>query len=292
MELSYYPGCTLKSTAINYERTALALLSLFDIKTVELSDWVCCGSVFSLVSDNLMYQLAPVRVLIRAKETGNKRLLTLCDMCYNTLKRASLFVENDEEKRNKINEFMTYEQTEYHGGEVEVIHMLSLLDEMDPKEIKKQVKKKITNLKVACYYACQLLRPKEIAIDSSEEPTIMERLFEAAGCETVYFPFKTECCGSYQIVNQKEIVMDRTKKIVTSAIKNGAEIMVLSCPLCNYNIDAVQKDLKEQQGDFETIPVLYFSQLLALILGIDPSLNDFSLHHIDPRGILEEKELL
>jgi heterodisulfide reductase subunit B len=292
MELSYYPGCTLKSTAINYERTALAVLSLFDIKTVELADWVCCGSVFSLVCDNLMYQLAPVRVLIRAKETGNKRLLTLCDMCYNTLKRASLFIENDEEKRNKINEFMTYEQTEYHGGEVEVIHILRLLDEIGPEEITKQVKKKISNLKVACYYACQLLRPKEIAIDSSEEPTIMERIFEAAGCETVYFPFKTECCGSYQIVNQKEIVMDRTKKIVTSAIKNGAEIMVLSCPLCNYNIDAVQKDLKGQQGDFETIPILYFSQLLALILGIDPSLNDFSLHHIDPRGILEEKELL
>lgn len=292
MELSYYPGCSLKSAAVNYERTALAVLSLFDIKTVELTDWVCCGSVFSLVSDNLMYQLAPVRVLIRAKETGNKRLLTLCDMCYNTLKRASLFVENDEEKRNKINEFMTYEQTEYHGGEVKVIHMLSLLDEIGPEEIKKRVKKKFANLKVAPYYACQLLRPKEIAIDSPEEPTIMERMFEAVGCEPVYFPFKTECCGSYQIVNQKEIVMDRTKKIVTSAVKNGAEIMVLSCPLCNYNIDAVQKDLKEQQSDFETIPILYFSQLLALILGIDPSLNDFSLHHIDPRAILEKKGLL
>ena len=156
MELSYYPGCSLKSAAINYERTALAVLSLFDIKTVELTDWVCCGSVFSLVSDNLMYQLAPVRVLIRAKETGNKRLLTLCDMCYNTLKRASLFVENDEEKRNKINEFMTYEQTEYHGGEVKVIHMLSLLDEIGPEENKKRgayqqlVCKRIHELAKAC----------------------------------------------------------------------------------------------------------------------------------------------
>ena len=292
MKLSYYPGCTLKSTATNYENTALAILSLFNIKTVELTDWVCCGSTFSLTSDNLMYQLAPIRVLIRAKESGNKRLLTLCDMCYNTLKRASLLVENDHEKRNKINEFMTYEKTEYNGDEVEIIHMLSVLNELGPQKIKKHVKKKIKNLKLAPYYGCLLLRPREIAIDSPEEPTLMEKVFEAVGCEPVYFPFKTECCCSYQVVNQKEIVMDRTRKIVTSAVKNKAEIMVLSCPMCNYNIDAVQKDLKQQNDDFETIPVLYFTQLLALILGIDPCLNDFSLHHIDPRAALERKGLL
>lgn len=292
MDISYFPGCTLKTYGKNFETTALAVLEKFNINVIELSDWFCCGAVFSLASDNLMYQLAPIRTLIKAKETGNKRLLTLCSMCYNTLRRASLLVREDEEKRKKINDFMYKEKTEFNGDEVEVVHLLKILEEIGVDEIKKKAVKQIDNLKIAPYYGCMLLRPREIAIDSSEEPTIMEKIFESIGCESVYFPFKTECCASYQIVNQRDVVKNRTRKIVNSALKNGAELILLSCPLCGFNLDAVQGDIKNEDKEFETIPVLYFTQLLALIFGIDSNINDFSLHYIDPRPILERKGLL
>lgn len=292
MDISYYPGCTLKTNAINFENTALPVLKLLDVNAIELDDWVCCGASFSQASDNLMLQLAPIRTLIRAKESGRKRLLTLCDMCYNTLKRSALFIQEDEEKRKKINDFMYLEETDYNGDEIEVIHMLSLLHEIGLDKIKEKVKKNVDGLKIASYYGCLLLKPKEIAIDSSEQPTIMQKIFEAVGCETVYFPFKSECCNSYQIVNEKQVVMQRTKKIVNSAVKNGAELIVLSCPLCEFNLDAVQKDILEEDEEFKTIPILYFTQLLALIMGIDPDINDFSLHYIDPKPVLERKGLL
>lgn len=292
MEISYFPGCTLKTKAVNFENTALAVLKKFDIDAKELNNWFCCGAVFSLASDNLMYQLSSIRTLIKAKETGNKRLLTLCSMCYNTLKRAALLVQNDEEKRKKINDFMYKEETEFNGDEVEVVHILKLFEEIGLEKIENNVEKKVNGLKVAPYYGCLLLRPKEIAIDSPEDPAIMENILEAAGCESVYFPFKTECCASYQIVNKKEIVMERTKKIVRSALKNGADLIVLNCPLCDFNLDAVQEELKLSDSNFETIPVLYFTQLIALIMGIDPEINDFALHNVDPRPLLEKKGLL
>jgi len=292
MEISYYPGCTLKTSALNYEKTALALLELYNIKVKELKDWVCCGATFSLTSDNLMHQLAPIRTLIRAKESGNKQLLTLCDMCYNTLKRASKFVEDDPEKRDKINDFMDREDVNYYGNEIEILHLLTVLENLGFDEIKKKVKLDLKGLKVSPYYGCMLLRPKEIAIDDVNAPTIMEDVLEASGCEIVTSPFRLECCASYQVVNRKEIILDRTKKIVNSARKRGADLIVLSCPLCDFNLDSAQLDLLELDSDFKTLPILYFTQLLALTAGIDPNINDFSLHHIDPRPILSEKGLL
>ena len=109
MEISYYPGCTLKANAKNLETTTLPLLELFDIQAKELDEWYCCGVSFSQASDNLMQQLAPIRTLIRAKQSGNKKLLVPCDMCYNTLRRASNFILEDSEKKETIKEFMTLE---------------------------------------------------------------------------------------------------------------------------------------------------------------------------------------
>lgn len=292
MELAYYPGCTLKTSAANYERTGLAILRMFGIVPEEIEDWVCCGASFSLSSDNLMHQLAPVRTLIKAKESGRKRLLTLCDMCFHTLKRAALFVANDPEKRQKINDFLDNEPIEYNGDEIEVVHLMTILHELGMDTLKTKIVHNLDGLKIAPYYGCLMLRPKEIAIDNPDAPSLMDDIFRITGCECVPYPFKTECCASYQVVNRKNITLDKTRKIVDSASKHGAEMIVLSCPLCDFNLDAMQKEIKAADASFKTIPVLYFSQLLALAMGLDVSLNDFSLHSIDPVPVLEGKKLI
>lgn len=292
MDIAYYPGCALKTTGINFEKTALEFLALFDVKAVELKDWYCCGVMYSQTTDNLMHQLAPIRTLIKTKEVGSDQLLTLCSMCYNTLKRAQIFIQDDEDKRDTINTFMDRE-IDFNGDEVEVVHVLNVIKEIGLDKLKETVKKNVEGIHFAPYYGCMLTKPKEISIvDSVENPVIMEEIMTATGFESVYFPFKTECCASFQVVNEREIVKERTRRIITSAVKNGADFIILSCPLCLYNLDAVQKEIKEEDASFETIPVLYFTQLLALAYDIDPAVNDFSLHHIDPRPALEKKGLL
>jgi heterodisulfide reductase subunit B2 len=292
IEISYMPGCTLKTTGRNYETATLRLLESLGVRAVEVKDWVCCGTTFSLASDNLMLQLAPVRTLLRAKESGRPDLLVLCSMCYNTLRRAQELLRADPEKRLKINEFMYDEQTKLDGDEVRVIHLLNQLAErVGFEELGKRAAKKASGLKVAPYYGCMLLRPKEIAVDAEpEDPTIMERLFEACGAECVYFPFKTECCGAYQTVNEKSVILSRTRTIVTSAAKNSADVIVTSCPLCAYNLDEYQRRLSAEGKGFRPVPVMYLGQALALLLGLeDPS--DYSLHAVDPRPMLKERRL-
>ena len=292
MEIAYYPGCTLKTAGINFEKTALALLEQLDVKAVELEDWYCCGVMPSQTTDTLMQQLAPLRTLIKTKEAHQDRLLTLCSMCYNTLKQAQRFIQKDLENRDTINTFMDRE-IDFAGDEVEVMHLLTLFQDIGIERLKDAVQTPVEDFRFAPYYGCLLTRPKDVSIsDNIECPTIMEDVMIAAGFEAVYFPFKTECCASFQVVNRRDIVKTRTRMIVTSAVKNGADAIIVSCPLCLYNLDAIQQNIQTEDAGFQTIPVLYFTQLLAFAYGIDPVVNDFSLHAVDPRPLLQEKGLL
>ena len=285
MEIPYYPGCTLKSTAQNFENTTLAVSEALGINLIELPRWNCCGTVYSLASDDLMHHLAPIRNLIRVQEMGYNKVTTLCSMCYNTLEQANQLVRNDPEKLEKMNSFMDQEQD--YEGNIRVIHYLTLLkEEVGFENI--PVKNPLKGLTVVPYYGCLLLRPEEISIDNPEAPTIMTELLTSLGADVVDHPYKLECCGSYHTVDYKEVVCEKTYSILSSAQKRGAEAVVLSCPLCEFNLDVRQKDVEKELAP---MPVVYFSQLLALSLGLHGNLG-FNEHYINPEPLLRKKGLL
>ncbi|MBW1805264.1 MAG: hypothetical protein JRJ06_02645 [Deltaproteobacteria bacterium] len=155
MKVIYYPGCTLKTKARNLGDTAVASMAELGVELEELDRWNCCGAVHSLADDDLIHQVAPVRVLIRAKEQGGDNLVTLCSMCYNTVARANLIMRDDEEKRETINRFMDEEEDYY--GEVEVVHLLSFLrDRIGWDKLSEKVTNPLNGLKIAPYYGCTL----------------------------------------------------------------------------------------------------------------------------------------
>ena len=292
MKVSYYPGCTLKNNAKNFEDSTLCALKHLGVEVDELPRWNCCGTVFSLATDNLMYHLAPIRNLIRVKESNSDKVMTMCAMCYNTLKRANERVKNDKESLEKINEFMYREEIKYEG-DVEVLHLLELLkDEVTFENIAKKVVKPLNNLKIASYYGCYLVRPREIGLDDVENPTILENLMAILNADPIDFPFKTECCAAYQTVDKPELVAERTFQILTSAQEQGAEIITVSCPLCAFNLDHRQKETIRIYPEFKHIPVLYFTQVLAVALGCSEQELRLDLNFIDPKPILKNKGLI
>ena len=292
MKISYYPGCTLKSNAKNFEDSTICSLKQLDVEVEELPRWNCCGTVFSLATDDLIHHVAPIRNLIRVKESNTDRVMTLCAMCYNTLKRANERVKGDEESLDKINEFMYREDVKYEG-DVKVLHLLELLrDEIEFENVAKKVVKPLKDLKVANYYGCMLVRPKEIGFDDVENPTILENLTSVLGATPIDFPYKTECCAAYQTVDKPEIVAERTYHILTSAQSQGAEIVTVSCPLCAFNLDNRQKETLQKYPEFKNIPILYFTQIMAIALGCPEESLRFDLHFIDPKPILKQKGLI
>jgi heterodisulfide reductase subunit B len=286
MDLAYYPGCTLKTRGKNFEISALAVMSALEINLMELPRWNCCGTVYSLAEDDLIHHVASVRNLIRVKEQGKNKLVTLCAFCYNTLKRANLVMKDDPDKRYAINNFMD-EEPDY-AGEVETVHLLQVLrDDVGWDKITAQVKRPLKDLKIAGYYGCTLLRPQSAAIDSIERPTILRDLINALGSKAVEFPYATECCGAYQVVNNRDIIAERISAIISSAIKSGAEAIVVSCPLCEYNLRQTQK-----QGGVNPLPTLYFTQLMALAFGLDPAVCGFEENSQETRNWLKSKRLI
>lgn len=292
MKICYYPGCTLKNHAKNFEDSTICALNTLGVEVDELERWNCCGTVFSLTTDDLIHHVAPIRNLIRAKEANYDKVMTLCAMCFNTLKRANERVKSDPDSLKVINDFMDREQTKYEG-DVQVYHLLEFLkNEVKFENLSKKIVKPLKKLKIASYYGCLLVRPQEIGFDDMENPTILEDLMEVLGADSVDFPFKTECCGAYQTVDNPGIIAERTNQILTSAQNRGAEVVVVSCPLCAFNLDHRQKQTIERYPEFKHIPVLYFSQPLAIALGCPEKTLGFDLNFIDPKPILKEKGLI
>ncbi len=236
-----------------------------------------------------MKQLAPLRNLIRARDQGYENLYTLCSMCYNTLKRSNNLVKEDGEKLEKMNAFMDREDD--YEGSVETKHFLQLVSEkLGWEKIANSVESPLTGLDIAPYYGCMLLRPEGVGIDDLNNPTVLNNLIKTLGGNPVSFPYETECCGSYNTVERENLVLNKTETIVNSAKERGADLIITSCPLCQFNLDQRQDDLSKKEPSFTTIPALYFTQLMAISYGkIDES--NLSDHQIDPRPILAAEKI-
>jgi len=291
MKISYYPGCTLKTRAKNLEISALAAMKKLGIEVEELPRWNCCGAVYSLADDDLIHIVAPVRDLIRVQERGHDTVMTLCSMCYNTLARANQLMKTDEEKRKTINDFMD-EEPDYEGN-VRVVHLLDFLrDDIGWDKLKEMVKVPLSGLKVAPYYGCTLLRPKDVAIDHPDNPQVLHRFLEALGAEVIDFPGAIECCGTYQVLGNPDAALSVSYNILKDAAGHGAEALALACPLCDYNLGRKQDAMMGKFEGMKEVPVYYFTQLLAIALGVGGEELHLELNRQSSQELLKTKNLL
>ena len=266
----YYPGCTVKTTARAYEKAAIGVLKEFNIDVIELSSWTCCGVYPGLSKDNYYHLVAPIRNLVYAQEEmkekkiDNTYLLTLCSMCFNTLKFANLEYKQNDEARERVFYFMDTEP--YYEAKIRVVHFMEVMrDIIGIKNLRRKVIHVLNGLNVAPFYGCYLLRPEGIGIDDPDNPTVMEDIMRSIGAGVVDYPYKTQCCGGYLVTKDPDAVWDRVYVIVKAAIDRGANNIVTTCPLCAFNLEEGQKRRKDDLGDI--LPVFFEPELIALALG-------------------------
>jgi heterodisulfide reductase subunit B len=287
MKLPYYPGCTLYTKAKPLNTSLHSSFNAMGVELAELPHWYCCGTTFTLARDNRMSLIAPLRILAKARHE-DERVLVPCSICYNTLKRANFMLKKDTETLDIINEHLE----ESYDGKETVLHPLEFFKENE-QLLKNKVKKSLKDLKVGCYYGCLLLRPEaEVQFDDPEKPTIFEAFVRMIGATAIDFPLKVECCGSYLVVNSPDAAVEASYKLLRNAQGNGADVVVTSCPLCHYNLDTLQEKIKKAHPEFKEIPVFYFSQLLAIALGVEKQNLGLEQNKVSPYEILKEYDLL
>jgi heterodisulfide reductase subunit B2 len=266
MRYAYFPGCSLESTAWDFDRSTRALCAALGVELTEIAGWVCCGST-PAHSQNASLATALPAVNLQIAQSMHAPVVTACASCYSRLRVANHEIRNSLTKRRQIEQITNAP----YDGSVEVIHLLDLLtNHVGQKAIAQKIKRPLTGLKVASYYGCLLSRPPSIsAFESADQPVSMDRLLEAAGAIPVQWPYKTECCGASLSLTDPAITSRLGKKLLEMARTAGADCVSVACPLCQSNLDLRQSDALAA-GAGETIPVLYVTQLLGLALGLTP----------------------
>ncbi len=284
--VAYYPGCSLHSTAPEFDATTRAVCEALDIKLMVPPGWVCCGgSVAHRFAPQEAYSL-PLRNLSLMEQYGFNEVVMPCAACYNRHKFAQF------EFRHKHNEVSSSEREPLIPYEdqimVETLHDI-LLHHAGLDKIKEKTKKDLSDLKAVCYYGCLLTRPSDITgAEHPENPTGLDQILSAIGVEVVDWSYKTSCCGASHSVVRTDIVHDLARDLIGHAREVGADLIAVACPLCHMNLDARQFQL----GLETPMPVLYFTQLVHL--AFDLPVKNACLHKnlVDPFPLLQSAGIL
>jgi len=275
MQVSYYPGCSLEGTAADYAASISAVAPLLGVELLELEDWNCCGAS---AAHSLNHELAvalPGRNLALARKRGLD-VVVPCALCFNRLKAA--------EK----------EMAEPAARPVRIWDLLDFLtQETFLTQVSRRLVKPLTGLKAVAYYGCLSARPPQITDKPDwENPTAMDRLLEVLGAEALDWSYKTDCCGAGLAVARPDIIDTLVGRLYDRALAAGAECFVVSCQMCQANLDLTQSRISEKTGKRYYLPVLYFTELLGLALGHPEAAGWLSRHLVDPRPLLTGKGLL
>jgi heterodisulfide reductase subunit B len=259
----FYPGCTLGSSARHYYRSLHWVLRRLGFDLQELPGWSCCGATSAhALSKDLSYAL-PARNLALAQELQSD-LLVACSACYSRLKITQKVLDDSQMKAH-VEQIIG----SHLDGRPQIKNVLEVLTQTDYlKRIEQARTKALQGRKVACYYGCLATRmPRVQGFDRVEDPNSMERLVVASGATPVEWPYKTECCGASLSVINEAISLKMCERILEMARRCGAELVVTSCPFCQYNLDWAQWEREQKDTKASSIPVIFITQLLGLALG-------------------------
>ena len=288
--ISYYPGCSLHATGIEFNLSTKAIAEKLNLNLVEPEGWKCCGTSPAHNTNHYRSIKLPMETLAIAQDLGHSYMTMPCAACFSRFRIAMHEVEHDPELRGKIAEDIGFE---YTGG-IKVDSLLTTItDRIGYEAAAEPMVKPLEGLKVACYYGCLLTRPPDVTgAHNPEYPTNMDRLMETLGAEVVDWSYKTDCCGGSLSLSTLEISLDLSHKILRNAVDCGADIIATACPLCHANLDVFQKQIKDEYGEDFDIPVVYFTQLMGVAYGLDAKTLGINKHFTDGVGLLRAKNLL
>jgi heterodisulfide reductase subunit B len=265
---AYFPGCSLEKMAHSYHLSALETTRAFGVELKELEDWNCCGATaYFHVDELLAYTLCARNIAMAEKEKLN--LVAPCSGCYKNMFFTRDHLKHDADLAEHINAALAEDNLQFSGSAT-VQHLIEVfVQDVGLKEIKAKVTHPLNGLRVAPYYGCQILRPRK-AKEDVEQPRFFEDLVAALGAVPVEYPLRLTCCSGALIITNREAALSMVRNLLESAVKARATVIVTACPLCQVNLECYQKQVNKEFETELNVPVLYFTQLIGLALGIPP----------------------
>jgi heterodisulfide reductase subunit B len=265
---AYFPGCSLEKIALSYNQSSIATTKKLGVELEELEDWNCCGATTYFHVDQLLAYTLVARNLAQAEKAGLD-LVAPCSACFKNAYFTNKYVKEDPDLAEHINYALEQDNLQFEGT-IEVKHLIEIfVDDLGVDEVKDKVTHPLEGLRIAPYYGCQIVRPRKNG-EEVENPRYFEELVSATGAEPTEFPVRLRCCGGSLIMTNRQAALDMVRILLQGAIDSGADVIATACPLCQVNLECYQGLVNEEFGTDYAVPVLYFTQLLGLALGVPP----------------------
>lgn len=274
IKVGFYPGCSMKGGAQEYQESVTALAKVFDIELVEVPDWNCCGAT---AAHNLSKELSlslPARIMALAEKEDITDIVVPCAACYNRLSLVKHELAEDPSLSSKVASIIDLK----YEGTTQILNIIQFIDKYITDRLEEKVVKPF-DYKTACYYGCLLVRPHSILkFDRVEDPQSMDVLVNKAGGNAIDWAFKTECCGAGLSVSRTDTVARLSGNILKDAVDREAEVVVVACPMCHSNLDMRRPEINKFLEKKIDVPVMYISQVLGLAVGIDAKTLGLNRH--------------
>ena len=283
---AYYPGCSAEAVSASYHVSTLATAAKLGVALEEIEDWNCCGATPYTNIDELLAHGLCARNLAIAERAGLD-VVAPCNACFKNLHHANEQLRADADLAEHLNYALEADDLHY-GGTTQVHHLIHVfVRDIGFEAIRKKVTHPLKGLKVAAYYGCQLVRPDRGDGFDPAGPTYFEDLLRAIGAEAVPFPYRLRCCGASLMIGQRRAALAMVRDLLRGAAQAKADVVATACPLCQLNLEAYQQDVNREFGTSYELPVLYFTQLMGLAMGIGPKKLGIGTELVSAKPVLD-----
>lgn len=288
MKYAYYPGCSLEAGSAAYDKSVRAVLDQLGVELDELNDWNCCGAT-EYFSQNELVATSVIARNLALVDNEHDQLVAPCAACFLNLKKTDKLLAEHPSMKCRVDEALAAGGLSYKPGRVHVRHLLDILyTDIGPEAIKAKVVQPLSGLRVAPYYGCQIVRPLN-GFDNPEYPMKLDEMFEWLGAEVVDYPVKAHCCGGHMTQISEPEAFELIRRLLQSADEYKADVILCMCPMCQLNMDAYQGRVNGHFGTSFKLPIVFFTQLLGVALGIDMKKLGFGKELVSAEPVIRSK---
>ncbi|MFQ6065368.1 MAG: CoB--CoM heterodisulfide reductase iron-sulfur subunit B family protein [Candidatus Bathyarchaeia archaeon] len=276
MKVAVYWGCVIPTIQYGYELSVRAIMPQLGVELTDLDNVSCCGTPVQSVNMRAALYLA-ARNLAIAEKTGLNDLFLPCNGCYLSLSEAKHFLSQDEKLKEEVNTLLKDEDLSYEGS-IKIWHTINLLHDLVKEEkVRKAVRHPLEGLRLAVHYGCHILRPSTLqTVDDPENPKKMDELIEWLGAKSISYAEKLDCCGYMLLLSHPDAAFTFSGLKIKAVQDWGADALVVACPSCQMMFDMRQKSAAATTGAKLSLPVLYYTQLLGIAMGME--IEEVGLH--------------
>lgn len=287
---SFFLGCVMPNRFPNVEKSIREVLPKLGVELEDLQGASCCPAPGVIRSFNETTWLALAsRNLALAEKAGND-IITGCNGCYGTFKETLATVHEDPEKLKKVQQIFKGMGLKFTGN-ADARHLIEVIYEIGPEAIKKMVTRPLEGIRVGVHYGCHLLKPsKNRPWRQTQRHTFLDELVEATGATSVKYKDKFMCCGAGGGVRGSNVPVsvDIAKEKLDNMMDAEVDVIVNVCSFCHLQFEVSQPQLNKELGEKKyQIPVMYYTQLLGLALGLSPEELGLNKHVVSTQSLVD-----